>query len=53
MTAIDWGHSTEDTASRLMDESLKAQENGERYALDTARNTAVAVMRRQSREPTP
>lgn len=46
MTAIDWGHSPEDTASRLMEESAKAQENGERYALDTARNAAAAVARR-------
>ena len=46
ITAIDWGHSPEDTASRLMIESTKAQENGERYALDTARNAAAAVARR-------
>ena len=46
MTAIDWGHSPEDTASRLMEESAKARENGERYALDTALNAAAAVARR-------
>ena len=46
MTAIDWGWSVEDTAQRLMQESTKAQENGERYALTTARNAAAAVERR-------
>jgi hypothetical protein len=46
MTAIDWGWSIEDTAQRLMHESTKAQENGERYALTTARNAAAAVERR-------
>lgn len=51
MTAIDWGHSPEHTAVRLMEESAKARENGERYALDTARNAAAAVDRRQSLTP--
>jgi len=46
MTAIDWGWSVEATARRLMEESTKAQENGERYALMTARNAAAAVERR-------
>jgi len=46
MTAIDWGWSVEDTAQRLMQESTKAQENGENYALTTARNAAAAVERR-------
>ncbi len=46
MTAIDWGWSIEDTAQRLMQESTKAQENGEGYALTTARNAAAAVERR-------
>jgi len=31
MLAIDWGHSPEDAAARLMLESTKAQENGEAY----------------------
>lgn len=46
MTAIDWGWSVEATAQRLMQESTKAQENGERYALTTSRNAAAAVERR-------
>jgi hypothetical protein len=46
MTALDWGWSVEETAGRLMEESRKAQENGERYALTTARNAAGAVARR-------
>jgi hypothetical protein len=46
MTAIDWGWSIEETAARLMEESRKAQENGEPYALLTARNAAAAVARR-------
>ena len=37
MTAIDWGWSVEETAQRLMQESTKAQENGEKYPLPTAR----------------
>jgi len=40
----------EETAARLMQESGKAQENGEPYALRTARNDAAAVERRQGRE---
>jgi len=47
MTAIDWGWSVEDAAARLLEESEKARENGERYALETARNAAAAVQRRQ------
>lgn len=46
MTAIDWGWSIEATAARLMEESAKAQENGEAYALTTAQNAAAAVARR-------
>jgi len=46
MIAIDWGHSIEDTAARLMLESSKAQENGEAYALLTANNAAAAIARR-------
>jgi hypothetical protein len=46
MTAIDWGWSIEETARRLLQESTKAQENGEKYALTTARNAAAAVERR-------
>jgi hypothetical protein len=47
MTALDWGWSIEATAAQLMEESSKARENGERYALLTAQNAAAAVGRRQ------
>ena len=46
MIAIDWGWSIEETAFRLMEESAKARENGERYAMLTAGRAAVAVGRR-------
>jgi len=46
LTAIDWGFSVEDVASRLMEESPKARENGHRYALLTATNAAAAIQRR-------
>jgi hypothetical protein len=36
----------EDTAARLMQESAKAQENGEAYVLRTARNAAAALKKR-------
>lgn len=49
LTAIDWGWGIEETAARLLEESRKAQENGETYALRTARNAAAAVERRQGR----
>ena len=47
MTAISWGHGIEETAARLMEESAKARENGEPYALLTAQNAAAAVERRE------
>ena len=47
MMAVDWGHSPEDTAARLMLESSKAQENGEAYAVQTATRAAEAVARRE------
>ena len=47
MTAVDWGWSIEATAAQLMEESSKARENGERYALMTAQNAAAAVERRR------
>ncbi len=47
MTAISWGHGVEATAERLMEESSKARENGERYAQMTADNAAAAVARRE------
>jgi hypothetical protein len=45
LIAIKWGWSVEETAERLMQESSKAQENGEAYAMRTARNAAAAVGR--------
>ena len=50
LIAIDWGWGVEETASRLLHESSKAQENGEAYAVRTARNAAAAVERRRARE---
>src|SRR5262249_29824154 len=50
LLAIDWGWGVEETAQRLMQESDKAQENGEAYALRTARNAASALERRQERQ---
>jgi len=47
MIAIDWGWSAEETATRLMDESPKAHENGEWYAFQTARRAAAAIDRRR------
>jgi hypothetical protein len=55
-TAIEWGWSTEATASRLMELSEKAKENGERYALLTANRAAESVERnpyRQKATPRP
>jgi hypothetical protein len=46
MTALDWGWSMAATAARLMQESRKAQENGEHYAFLTVQNAAAAVARR-------
>jgi hypothetical protein len=47
MTAITWGWSVDETTARLMEESAKARENGERYADLTARNAGAAVERRR------
>jgi hypothetical protein len=47
LLAIDWGWSVEETADRSMQESGKAQENGEAYALRTARSAATAIERRR------
>jgi hypothetical protein len=47
MAAIDWGWSIEDTAAMLMEESSKAQENGEHYALTTAHRAALTVAARK------
>jgi hypothetical protein len=48
MTAIDWGFTVEATAARLLEESGKARENGQPYAMETARNAAAAVQRRRA-----
>ena len=50
MTALDWGWNMEETASRLMEVSSKARENGERYAALTAQNAAAAVERNGQRK---
>ena len=50
LLAIDWGWSIEETAARLMQESGKARENGEPYALRTARNAAAALERRHGQQ---
>ena len=42
-TAIQWGWSVEATASRLMELSRKARENGEGYALRTATGAAESL----------
>jgi RepB DNA-primase from phage plasmid len=47
MTAIDWGWSIEETTAKLLSESSKARENGEQYAVNTARNAAAPVERRR------
>jgi len=53
-TAIEWGWSTEATASRLMELSTKAKENGERYAILTATRAAESVERQPHRaKPAP
>jgi len=49
-TAIEWGWSVQDTASRLMELSSKARENGERYAMLTATNAASSVERQPYRK---
>ncbi len=46
LLALDWGFGVEETAARLMQESTKARENGEAYALRTAQNAAAALARR-------
>ena len=49
LLAQDWGHSQDATAARLMEESPKAQQNGEKYARLTAEKAAQAVTRNRSR----
>jgi hypothetical protein len=53
MTALDWGWSMAATAARLMEESRKAQENGEHYVWLTVQNAATAVARRRGNRRCP
>jgi hypothetical protein len=46
LIALDWGRGVEETAARLMDESAKARENGQKYAQLTAERAADAIARR-------
>ena len=50
LIAIDWGFGIEETGARLLLESGKARENGEAYALRTARSAAAAIERRGGRQ---
>jgi hypothetical protein len=47
LLAIDWGWGVEETAARLLQESGKARDNGEAYALRTAQNASAAIDRRR------
>ena len=46
LIALDWGWSAKDVEARLMEESKKAHENGERYAARTVESAAAAIARR-------
>jgi hypothetical protein len=48
-TALEWGWSIEETAARLCEESPKAREREERYALTTVQQAALAVERGSGR----
>lgn len=47
--AISWGHGIEETAERLMQESTKAKENGQQYAIETAHHAEYAARQRNAR----
>jgi hypothetical protein len=49
-TAIEWGWSVEATAGHLVEVSTKAKENGEAYAMLTARRAAESVERNPYRQ---
>ncbi len=49
LLAIDWGWGVEESAARLLQESSKACQEGETYALRTARNAAKAIEQRGER----
>jgi hypothetical protein len=44
-TALEWGWSIEDTAAKLREESSKARERDERYAVTTVQQAALALER--------
>lgn len=48
-TAIEWGWSKEATAGQLMEVSTKAEENGQKYAIQTADRAAESVQRQPYR----
>jgi hypothetical protein len=47
--ALSWGHGIEATAARLLQESTKAQENGEAYVLKTAQHAEHAARARNAK----
>jgi hypothetical protein len=47
LLAMDWEWGIEESAARLQQESGKARENGEAYALRTARTAAAVLERRR------
>lgn len=49
LIAIDWGWSIGEVTARLLEQSCKAHENGERYARLTAERAAAAAFRRRGR----
>ena len=48
LTALDWNRnsSIDETVEKLMELSVKAREEGKRYALQTTRAAAAALQRR-------
>jgi hypothetical protein len=50
LTALDWNRnrSIDETAEKLMELSVKAREEGKRYALQTTRAAAAALQRREA-----
>ena len=48
LIAADWGWPVEEIVARLMEESVKARENGQAYALKTAKRAAEAAARNQA-----
>ena len=51
--ALSWGHPVEATAARLMQESEKARENGEAYAVKTAQRAVVPAAQRNQKQLRP